>query len=270
MKTFTLHLGSGTASYFGDLIEDGQYNARYNINGGILYNVYNRLTVGLDVTYFRLAGDDANTVNWERNLSFRSSNIEFMPVFQVSLYDPGVRFYNRPMFNPYLFGGVGALYYNPSAKYEGKSYALRPLTTELVEYSRFTVSYAFGLGLRFKLNAFLDVVLDAGFRYTGSDYLDDVSDAYPTERWEELSDLGQALSDRSDEVGADPPHSERGYEPYEKYHTVIRGNPDANDAYFLANVKIAYYFSPLQDSFRAMQYKGTRRKMKRPKRPRLW
>ncbi|MFC2125937.1 outer membrane beta-barrel protein [Bacteroidota bacterium] len=258
-KTFTLHLGSGTASYFGDLIEDGKYNSRYNINAGFMYNIVNRLTVGLDVTFFRLAGDDSKGINWERNLSFASSNMEFLPVFQVSFFDPGVRFYNRVMLNPYLFGGVGGLYYNPTAKLDGKSHALRPLTTELVEYSRFTVTYAFGAGVRFKANAFLDVILDAGFRYTGSDYLDDVSDAYPTDNWEELTELGQQLSDRSGEVGADPPHSVRG---------VIRGNPDRNDAYFLGNVKVAYYFSPIQDSFRAMQYKGTKRRMKKGRRRR--
>ena len=258
-KTFTLHLGSGIASYFGDLIEDGQYNARFNINGGIMYKVYHRISVGLDVTFFQLAGDDANTVNWERNLSFKSSNIELMPLVQVSLYDPGVRFYNRPTLNPYLYGGIGPLYYNPTAKLDGTSHVLRPLTTEMVEYSRFTVTYAFGAGVRYKINAFLDVVLDAGFRYTGSDYLDDVSDAYPTERWDELTELGQQLSDRSGEVGADPPHSQRGYPPFENYKVTIRGNSDRNDAYFLGNMKVAYYFSPIRDSFRAMKYRGNRR-----------
>jgi len=107
-----------------------------------------------------------------------------------------------------------------------------------------------------------------GFRYTGSDYLDDASDAYPTEQWEELSELGQKLSDRSGEVGEDPMHSERGYTPYENYNITIRGNPDANDAYFLGNIKIAYYFSPIRDSFRAIQYKGSKRRMKRGRRRR--
>jgi len=131
----------------------------------------------------------------------------------------------------------------------------------MVEYSRFTAAYTFGAGIRFKINAFIDVIADAGFRYTGSDYLDDVSTVYPTDQWEELTELGQQLSDRSGEVGMDPPLSQRG-------EGQIRGNPDRNDAYFLGNVKVAYYFSPIQDSFRAMQYKGTKRRMKRGRRRR--
>jgi Domain of unknown function (DUF6089) len=86
---------------------------------------------------------------------------------------------------PYLFAGVGGLYFNPQARYEGKFIDLRPLGTEgqYLEggkpYSPFQVVIPMGLGMKLALWQRLSVGFEFGIRQTFTDYLDDVSGKYP-------------------------------------------------------------------------------------------
>jgi outer membrane protein OmpA-like peptidoglycan-associated protein len=56
--------------------------------------------------------------------------------------------------------------------------ALSPLNTEGANYSPITWNVALGLGVKFRLSSCFHLHLEALVRYTGSDYLDDVSGAY--------------------------------------------------------------------------------------------
>ena len=152
-----LSAGTGTASYFGDLIDDGKYNFRPSLSAGVRYSFYDRFSVGGDITYFRLAGKDANSPSKERrNLSFFSNNVELNGTIRISLFKPSARFYQRRWYNPYIYGGVGLLWFQPRAKLDGEKYSLRPLKTEGVSYSPFMVNFPFGGGIKFKMNAFIE------------------------------------------------------------------------------------------------------------------
>jgi hypothetical protein len=66
-------------------------------------------------------------------------------------------------------------------------------------YSLLQVAIPFGLGAPFRLNEVLDLWIDIGFRYTFTDYLDDVSKNYVD--LNKIKDpLAQALSYRSNEI----------------------------------------------------------------------
>jgi outer membrane protein OmpA-like peptidoglycan-associated protein len=56
--------------------------------------------------------------------------------------------------------------------------SLSPLNTEGANYSPITWNVALGLGLKFRLSSRFHLHLEALVRYTGTDYLDDVSGAY--------------------------------------------------------------------------------------------
>lgn len=58
--------------------------------------------------------------------------------------------------------------------------SLRPLNTEENAYSPITWNVALGLGIKFRLSKRFNLHLEALVRYTGSDYLDDVSGNYRT------------------------------------------------------------------------------------------
>ena len=225
--------GTGTSTYFGELSNDGDYlQAKLNLNVGLQYYFTNRIGVRADITWFQLSGSDAKADTESRrlrNLSFSSNNYEISGVGMVSLYPQGRSFYQRPAFNLYGFIGVGLCYFNPTADYKGTTYALAPLHTELVSYSRVTPVIPMGLGVRFKMGPFVNLSFEGGYRVTFTDYLDDVSTVHH-DASKFSNPIAAALSDRGIELGLAP-----------ALEGSIRGNPKTNDSYMLFNAKIEYY-----------------------------
>lgn len=254
-RTWIASLGTGTSSYFGELKNDGDYiDARPNINLGLQYFLNRRISIRGEITWFQIAGDDskADDDRMERNLSFRSNNFELNFAGLINLTPHGNRYYQRPALNFYAFAGIGLLYSNPKAEYQGEYVSLQPLQTEGVSYSHFHPVVPFGLGLRIKSGPFVNIAIEGGYRITFTDYLDDVSiQRYPDPSILS-SDLSRALSDRRKEL--DP-----------NYNTSpgvgVRGNPTSNDGYFLLNVKLEYYLpfnlfqgaSPQRKTFKSKQ-----------------
>ena len=230
--------GVGTSSYLGDLKNDKDYiDAKPTVNIGLQYYLSNRISVRAEGTWFQLKGDDSKAPlesgRQARNLSFESNNFEFNATGHISLLPMGKRFYQRPPVNLYAFAGLGGLYFNPTTIYNGQKYALQPLQTELVKYSRFTLVIPMGLGVKFKVGPLFNVSLEGGYRKTFTDYIDDVSTTHKGPA-AFTNPVAAALSDRRPELGLSP--AEPG---------AIRGDPSNKDAYFLLTVKVEYYL-PVQ------------------------
>lgn len=234
-RSVLVTLGTGTAAYQGEMVNPGQLGkVRYNIVAGGEYYFTNRLSARAELTYFNISGSDAtaNDDRVERNLSFTSNNIELNATGAFNLFPNGHRFYQRPGFNLYGFAGIGLLYMNPKAEYQGKKYALQPLQTEGVKYSRFQPVIPFGLGARIKFGPFFNILIEGGYRKTFTDYLDDVSIRRYPDPAILKSDISRTLSDRRRERDPKYPISPGAG---------VRGNPDNKDGYFLLNVKLEYY-----------------------------
>lgn len=232
-RSVILVAGTGTSTYLGELANPGDYlDAKPNINIGLQYYLTSRINLRSEITWFTLEGSDAKSGSESRsprNLSFKSNNIEFNVTGSISLFSNGNRYYRRPYFNIYGFGGLGFMYFNPKAEYQGQVYALQPLQTEGVDYKRSGFVLPFGLGARFKAGPNLNISIEGGYRITFTDYLDDVSTVHKDVNL--FTDpIAASLSDRRPEISL--PLAAPGY---------IRGNPDTNDGYFLLNVKAEYY-----------------------------
>ncbi len=229
-------IGSGTSTYFGELKNPSENFAetKININIGLQYYFNNRVSGRAELTWFQLAGDDAKANDGSRvrrNLSFTANNLELSATGAVNLFPMGQRFYQRPNINFYGFAGVALLYINPKAELDGKKYALQPLQTEDVKYSRFQFAIPYGIGARLKVGPFVNVALEGGWRLTFTDYLDDVSTVHPDKSsWTDPVRI--ALSDRRQEGNSD-------LSPYAP--DTQRGNPDKNDQYFLLKIKAEIY-----------------------------
>ena len=228
-------VGTGTSSYFGELKNDGDYiDAKPNVNLGLQIFLNRRISARAEITWFQLSGTDtkANSDRVERNLSFKANNYEINFAGLINLTPHGKRYYQRPNLNVYAFAGIGMIYSNPTAEYQGQTVSLRELQTEGISYSAIQPVIPFGLGLRIKSGPYFNIVIEGGYRITFTDYLDDVSIKRYPDPASLSSDLSRALSDRRRERDPDYPIVPNGG---------VRGNPTANDGYFLLNIKLEYY-----------------------------
>ena len=226
-------VGTGTTSYFGELNNPGKYfDTKPNLNIGLKRKISSRWSLRTEITWYHIEGSDAKA-NDEgrkaRNLSFKSNNFEINVEAMWGVFKEGIRFYQRRAVNPYLFAGLGLTYFNPKTDYEGITYSLIKFTTEDVKYSRATIIIPAGFGVKFKIMPLLNINIEAGYRTTFTDYLDDVSAEYINT--ENITDpVRVALIDRGPELGFPP--AEPG---------TPRGNTDAKDGYAIFNIKAEYY-----------------------------
>lgn len=237
LRSFSVHIQSGTSNYFGDLCPTGDCytNSKFNLGGGVNYRMNDYLFFNFNFQYYRIGGSDlesGNTGRLKRNLSFRSDNIEFsfLGHFEFLNYNT-FRYLSRNEFpiSMYAFLGFGVTTNSPKALYKGEYIALRPLKTEGVSYSSLAAILPFGLGISYKIKNIFAVSLQAGYRFTGTDYLDDVSTKYAYDPKTISPDDPLSLSYRGTE---------------ENFYGVgaKRGSPQKNDGYLLVDLKFEYFF----------------------------
>jgi hypothetical protein len=228
------YVNVGTTTYYGDLCD--QFDCmvfRPNFGIGYAYRWDRNLSFRAEANYYRLYSNDYYPY---RNFSFRSGNVEGYVAAVYDIFAFHHRYKKRKALTPYVFGGFGLTYFNPKAQFEGKWYALEPLHTEGNSYSRLTPMIPFGLGVKIKYVKGFDLYLEAGYRKTFSDRLDDVSshDFQPINSFDQGS-AAQALSNRTVDAPVKPMDGKVG-DNYKGY----RGNPHKKDGYFIFQAKIVY------------------------------
>ena len=168
------------------------------VHFGVRYYIPESRWAGtFNLVYARVAGRDNLTTDiyrQNRNLNFRSYIFEFsvQGEYYFRKKQAGARYSIREVVGSkqvnmdwYLFAGIGGFFFNPKGQYNGNWYALQPLHTEgqtllptRKKYSRFSGCIPIGLGGKYGINNQISVGFEAGFRYTFTDYLDDVSTTY--------------------------------------------------------------------------------------------
>lgn len=237
-RDLIINVGTGASRYFGELVNPGEIGkVRANINIGAEYFVTPRISARVDATWFQLSGSDAlaNDDRVLRNLSFFSNNIELDAMGSFQLFPNKSKFYQRPAFNVYGFAGVGLLRFNPKTKYQGDVVALQPLQTEGVKYNRMQFVIPMGMGVKYRINPWLNFAVEGTYRETFTDYLDDISSRRytdPATLQGGIDGLSAKLSDRRKERDPDYPLDFTGG---------IRGNPDSEDSYFILTAKAQIY-----------------------------
>ncbi|MEP6847157.1 MAG: DUF6089 family protein [Panacibacter sp.] len=179
----------GLAHYFGDLNTTAAIN-RPKFSGGIYYVKQFNNYVGLKIAadYARLGYSDiysTNEVQKRRNLSFNTNLWEasLSGYFNFFKFIPGVEGYN---YTPYVSLGIGVFMYDPYAYLDGQKYFLRALGTEgqgrdtnaAAPYSTMGVSFPLTVGFKYSINSDINVFAELGYRFTNTDYIDDVSTTY--------------------------------------------------------------------------------------------
>ena len=97
-RYFSLSVGTGSATYFGELNYDNKINKNFSqLNIGMEARLLNRLGARFEATYFAVEGNDGlapdSSFQRQRNLSFNSRNfqvqlntIHYIKKYQVDYY----------------------------------------------------------------------------------------------------------------------------------------------------------------------------------------
>lgn len=228
----------GTSTYFGDLDTDNFHTEGTHFGYGLVgrYNMSDFVSIRASIMGGTLSADDANNdraFENSRNLSFRSSIAEFavIPEFNILGYNP----YDR-LLSPYVGLGIAVFRFNPQAEFEGQTYDLQPLRTEgqglagnPAPYSLTEIAIPVVGGVKFSLSESWNVTYEIGYRFTFTDYIDDVSTNY--ENPQVLTEnFGQASAQLANRSGADVVSGQ------------YRGNANERDRYVYTGFTFTYNF----------------------------
>src|SRR3954462_12868753 len=246
-------VGIGMGHYFGDLNTRAAIN-RPKFSAGMFFikQFNNYIGVKIAADYAFLGYSDKyskNDVQKRRNLSFNTNLWEasLSGYFNFFKFLPGVEGYH---YTPYVSLGVGIFSYDPFAYLQGQKYFLRPLGTEgqgdslypdRKPYSSMALCFPLTVGFKYALNENLNVFGEIGYRFTNTDYLDDVSTTYagpeafpaiPQPDGSLIPSPAYLLQDRSYETGT--PIGIKGRQ---------RGNSLQKDAYVLLHFGVSINLS---------------------------
>ncbi len=240
-------VGVGAGHYFGDLNTRAHLN-RPKLAAGIFFrkNFGNYIALRIAGNYAKLGYSDIYNTHNEfmrrRNLSFNSNVWELGLQGDFNFYrfmpgDPDFRW------TPYVTLGVSAFNYDPYAYLNGTKYNLRQLGTEgqgdttyrdRQPYSSMAMAIPFGVGVKYSLNERINIGFEAVYRFTNTDYLDDVSKTYVDPAVfppnpDGTPNVALLLSDRSYETGT--PIGVKGRQ---------RGNSQNKDAFLTAMFYVSF------------------------------
>ncbi|MEQ8240673.1 MAG: DUF6089 family protein [Cyclobacteriaceae bacterium] len=260
----------------------------FGVNVGHKFNPYSAIRMGFN--WGRIVGADISSYEsgetpqkWQpryaRGLSFRNDIKELSLGFEFQFIPNYGGPTSRQILNGYLFVGGAIIHHEPKGlvpefDYQtggtapvpqaGEWVKLRKLGTEGQKlddpqgdvYLPISFTIPIALGLKLRLPGPFSAAVELGYRFSFTDYLDDVSTNYVAlDRFE--NELTRIMSDRS----AEPIHARTGEErdlaigqlstvtqsgtQYTTaslvgagYEGSIRGNPDNNDMFFITSLKL--------------------------------
>ncbi len=231
----------GSSNYFGDLNNEYGFQGLRPAGGAFYkYSVGPYIAFKGGLSLGNVAYKDSNSENpfpERRNLSFRSRIVEASAhvEFNFTKYIPGSK---NHFFTPYLSLGISVFNFKPQTQFEGTWYNLRDLGTEGQQNSDFTGMQPYkltqpaipiGVGLKYWVHDRWNVGMEANYRFTFTDYLDDVSGTYVNPNV--IGALAATLADRSTEIQGPAIGTENGRQ---------RGDSVSNDAYLFIGIFVTY------------------------------
>ena len=242
-----------------------------------------RYTLQAQFMYATLRGSDNDSADptdvgngifrYQRNLSFRNQIKELSVVAVFDLFENQATYISRVKWTPYAFVGGAVFLSSPEAQAPatdlqgnplaeaGEWVKLRDLGTEgqqstldvddvnygIKPYPLVQAAIPFGIGARLRLNEVIDFSADIGFRYTFTDYLDDVSQNY-VDLDKLNSPLAQAMSYRTNELTGYPtnpiPSTLSGVSVQNGYGSEYvdnwRGSKADRDIYMVTSLRVTY------------------------------
>ncbi|MFN0033038.1 MAG: DUF6089 family protein [Flavobacteriales bacterium] len=270
-----IEFGIGASNFLGDLggkdavgtndfrdLEITEFNmaAYIGLRHAFMKNLYGRV----NFNYGRVSGDDKLTkeaYRRNRNLNFRSNifELDMMAEFWIRIGAKKGHQYKLSRKDaegsPWrvrgsyftAFAGIGIFHFNPKTELRGTWVSLYPLGTEgqgmpngPKQYNLWQFNVPIGFSYMVRLHRQFSFGFEATYRYTFTDYIDDVSTSYynPT-------DIALYQGEKNGEVAAylsNPSLGEQngGLPDYVTAPGQQRGDHTDNDGYFFAMLKVDY------------------------------
>lgn len=180
---WSVSVSAGPTQYFGELYSLWKYNEGiqpdWNANFAVRRTLGTYIRARAEFTYYQISGQDPpadpRSFRTPRNLHFRARNWEASMVGEFHLKPVKVYNITRSFFNFYGFAGVGISSNDPKAELNGTWVDLRPLQLENNPYDKHIIVFPTGIGMKYKLNVYTDLTVELNYRWTLTDYLDDIS-----------------------------------------------------------------------------------------------
>ena len=226
----------GGANFIGDLAPEIVFSETKMASGlFIKKNVNPFISHTFAFVQGQISGNDNNFKHLEiRNLSFFTTITEFSYLFEFNFFPFGLGIHPNK-FTPYAFIGGAGFLYEPRTQYNQNIIKLAGLDTEGVHlesnksaYSLYQFAIPLGGGIKFKVNKSINLTISYGFRYTFTDYLDDVSTTYYN-----IDILQNAYGPIASEL-SDRSSTSIGYDGKQ------RGRPDLIDWYMFTGVGLSF------------------------------
>lgn len=265
----------GASNYLGDLSNEKFLMKETHFSGSVFgrYNFSPKFAINGTFAYARLSGDDKNFAgekrnyvlnkvavsdfefNKYRNLNFYSDVYEFSVHAEYNLLPNELKSYSTRQFVPYVFMGLGIFNFNPKSTFQNTVVELQPLATEgqgsttyndMKKYALTKVCVPVGFGFRQKIGDDFFIGVEAGLRFTNTNYLDDVGGKYGSRSviYGATGRTGLFMSDRSWELNpnADPNNSNPLAETFVFNENDKRSDRhlSKNDMYFVAGITLSY------------------------------
>lgn len=175
-------VNAGAAGYMGDLNPSSPFRFS-GISAGafVKANIDPYWALGLHYNFGKVRADDLKSSNTD----FRNRALNFSSVLHELSLQGEFNFLDyfagggRKNFTPFIFTGIGGVIFNPMGHYQGVSVELRKHPAEGKSYHRYALSVPFGAGVKYRISEHLGLLTQIGYRTAFTDYLDDVSGAYP-------------------------------------------------------------------------------------------
>lgn len=182
-EPWSISASVGATQYFGELYSFWKYQEGvqpdWNANLSFHYTFGTHLRARGDFSYIKMSGQDppADPVSnrTPRDLNFRAQNWEVTGILEYYFRPVKLSNITRDLWNFYIFAGVGMSTNNPETRLDGNWIDLRPLQLENNPYERYILVIPTGIGFKYKLNVYADLTLEANYRWTFTDYMDDIS-----------------------------------------------------------------------------------------------
>jgi hypothetical protein len=183
-KQRELGIFGGASYYLGDLNPRGHFKFSSPAAGIFFrYSTNYRFSWRFGFNYGLVSADDKASKEFdqkERNLNFRSRIYEFEARSEFNFVEYRIGS-EKHYFSMFIFGGIGGFYMNPQANIGNGYVNLQGQKTEgqSSSYSKVQLCIPFGVGIKWNVHPIVGLGIEWGPRKLFTDYLDDVSGAYP-------------------------------------------------------------------------------------------